>query len=1058
MLAPIKPPDECARLAELTSLGLLDTQPEERFDRITRTARRLFGVATALVSLVDAERQWFKSAQGLDARETARDISFCGHTILADDAFIIEDAALDARFADNPLVRGAPHIRFYAGMPLHGPHGHRIGTLCLIDPAPRRFDAADLTALGDLAMLAEVQCHTRQLNQDMLLAHANAARLRAIFDNVVDGILTIDEAGIVEAINPAAERIFGYGAEEVLGQNIKMLMPEPYHGEHDDYLRRYRADGLARVVGAGREVRGRRKDGGVFPLELAVSEMSIDGRRAFSGIVRDISERRRLEHLQAQFSAIIANSTDAIMSKTLDGLVTSWNPAAEQMFGFNAAEMMGRPMALLLPPGYADEEERILARIGFGEHIAHFETLRRNKSGAVFPVSVTISPVRDERGVVVGASKIARDISERKRVELALLTANGELAASTQLQRAILNSANFSMIATDVNGLVTMFSAGAERMLGYADAELVGRHTPALIHDPDEMLRRAAALGDELGRVIEPGFETFVAKAREGLAHESEWTYVRKDGCRLPVMLSVTALRDESGELTGFLGIAYDLTERKKVERMKHEFISTVSHELRTPLTSIRGSLGLLVAGMAGAIAPSALPLLEIANNNCERLVRLINDILDIEKIESGNMRFDLRGQSVLALVRQAVEATGAYAAGLGVTLALQADDDGDDYLAPLDADRLTQVIVNLLSNAAKFSPAGAVVKVGVGREGNAIRVTVRDQGPGIDEQFQGRIFEKFAQADSSDTRQKGGTGLGLSISKAIIEKHHGRIGFHSTPGAGAEFYIELPAAPAPLPAAAPSAGQGRILICEDDPDIAKLIGNMLWQGGWSSDIAGNAAQARALLDSGDYAAMTLDLSLPGEDGLSLLTTMRADAKSASLPVVVVSAKADDGDGGLRGGAVGVIDWLTKPIDEAKLRQALRKATRCGDGAAPSVLYIEDDPDLAQVVSILLAPMLAVTHAGNLAEALAALAARRFGLIILDLNLPDGNGADLLANLPEINADTPLMIFSGEEPGRAMRDRVALALIKSRTSNEQLLTTIHNLIGRLRARDPVKEE
>ncbi|MGH6638871.1 MAG: ATP-binding protein [Polaromonas sp.] len=387
----------------------------------------------------------------------------------------------------------------------------------------------------------------------------------------------------------------------------------------------------------------------------------------------------------------------------------------------------------------------------------------------------------------------------RKRSREVVRTLNHQLSESTELQQAILNSANFSIISTDVNGMIRLFNNGAHRMLGYLSDEIVARHTPGLLHDETEMAARAQQLSHELGTPIKPGFEVLVARARGGLADEQEWTYIRKDGSRFPVMLSVTALWEEQLALTGFLCIAYDLTERKKVENMKNEFISTVSHELRTPLTSIRGALGLLSAGTVGAIPAAAKNLLDIANNNCERLVRMINDILDIEKIESGNMRFNAVTQRILPLAKQAIGATQAYAAQFQVKFELQPDAE-DAYVA-VDADRITQVIVNLLSNAAKYSPPGASVEVQLVRQSGFLRLSVTDHGEGIDDHFRASIFQKFSQADSSDTRKKGGSGLGLSISKAIIEMHQGRIDFRSERGVNTEFFFELPLAAIPAQA-----------------------------------------------------------------------------------------------------------------------------------------------------------------------------------------------------------------------------------------------------------------
>jgi signal transduction histidine kinase len=252
----------------------------------------------------------------------------------------------------------------------------------------------------------------------------------------------------------------------------------------------------------------------------------------------------------------------------------------------------------------------------------------------------------------------------------------------------------------------------------------------------------------------------------------------------------MTDLRNEKQELTGFLGVAYDLTERKKIENMKSEFISTVSHELRTPLTSIHGALDLLAAGVAGELQPDVRTLLDIANEDCNRLVRLVNDILDAEKIASGNMRFDMAVQPLRPLLDQAIAATQAYAAQYGVSFALEADAG---CRVRADADRIIQVMINLLSNAAKYSHFGTIVRVRLTETEGGVRVSVIDRGEGIPDEFHDRIFQRFAQADGSDSRKKSGTGLGLSICKAIIEKHRGHISFRSTPGVGSEFYFELP-------------------------------------------------------------------------------------------------------------------------------------------------------------------------------------------------------------------------------------------------------------------------
>ncbi len=390
-----------------------------------------------------------------------------------------------------------------------------------------------------------------------------------------------------------------------------------------------------------------------------------------------------------------------------------------------------------------------------------------------------------ERMVSTRTAELSQEIQDRKRAEQSL-------EETLSLMKAIFDGANQTIIATDIFGIIRSFNRTAERLLGYAADEVIGKVTPEIIHIADEVINRAAVLSKELGFPVEPGFETFVAKTRMmALPDDNEWTYVRKDGSKFPVLLSVTALRDTEGHITGYVNIGYDITERKKVDRLKNEFISTVSHELRTPLTSIRGSLGLIAGGLAGAMPPQAKPLIEIAMNNCERLVRLINDILDIEKIESGKMEFRNRPFALVPLLEQTILANEAYGRQFGVRFRLEFD--GSHARVNADPDHLTQVVTNLLSNAVKFSPSGSEVLVSVKRVDGKIRVSVIDQGPGIPEAFRARIFQKFAQADASDSRQKGGTGLGLNICKAIIEKLNGIIGFETEVGKGTLFFFELP-------------------------------------------------------------------------------------------------------------------------------------------------------------------------------------------------------------------------------------------------------------------------
>ncbi len=736
------------------------------------------------------------------------------------------------------------------------------------------------------------------------------------------------------------------------------------------------------------------------------------------------------------------------------------------------------------------------------------------------------------------------------------------LRETTALQKAILESANFAIISADQNGIISTFNVAAERLLGYAAQDLIGKCTPAIFHDPDEVVRRAQALSTELGMNIQPGFDAFVAKARMGEADENQWTYIHKGGGRFKADLSVTALRNSQGDVTGFLGIAYDvtermrimddlnrfkqaldntldmifmfepdslrfvylskgavesmgyardelmtmtpcqikplmpepvfrsaiaplvsgekpsmqfetvhrhkdghdfpvevflqlvktgegkglfvaivrdITERKKIDLMKNEFVSTVSHELRTPLTSIRGSLGLLAGGVAGELSARAKPLIDIAYKNSERLVHLINDILDIEKIESGQMTFNIHPQALMPFIELALEANHAYGEQYGVKFGLVTALPG--VKVSMDGDRLMQVMSNLLSNAAKFSPPNGRVDINVERRGAMIRVSVTDQGSGIPSAFRDKIFQKFSQADTSDTRQKGGTGLGLSISKAIIERMGGQLAFDAQRETGAMFYFDMPEWRESLLGSVP-----RILVCEDDPDVASFLEVMLTGNGFDVDVVHDAAHAKQMLSVNRYTAMTLDIGLPDQDGATLIRELRGQEATRTLPIMVVSAQVEQARKDLNGGGFAVLDWLSKPIDQGRLLGALKQAAANGGNHKPRILHIEDDPDVRQVVSSMAQDIADFDYAGNLRQAADRLEQQRYDLIILDLGLPDGSGWDVLPLLGVLNPQPPVVIFSVQNVASEDARKTAAALVKSQISNQELIDTLNTLI------------
>lgn len=515
-----------------------------------------------------------------------------------------------------------------------------------------------------------------------------------------------------------------------------------------------------------------------------------------------------------------------------------------------------------------------------------------------------------------------------------------------------------------------------------------------------------------------------------------KWRIKLQDGTLRNIVIKGKPIINHDGKRLGAVVVINDETERLRMENIKNEFISTVSHELRTPLTSIRGSLGLILGGTTGDLPIKTKNLLEIAHNNCERLIRLINDILDIEKIEAGKMTFIMKVTSIDEILQTALETNQGLSEKYNVPIVLKGETH--DIKVNVDKDRLIQVITNLISNAMKFSPPGSNVTVCADIVQDKIKVAISDQGKGISTKFQKHIFEKFAQADSSSVRQQGGTGLGLSISKAIIERMGGQINFVSSEKVGTTFYFELPIYKEQINQKSHITSQSRILICEDDKDVANLLSIILAENDFSTDIAYSIAQAKKMLQNNHYDAMTLDLILPDGDGISLVRDLRAQHEQ--IPIIIITGKIEGKEDLLNSDAINILDWLNKPIDANQLNNVIRHIKKRLRTGKPSLLHIEDDSDLKKIVAKMLEKEVQLKAASTLNEAEDILSKENFDLVLLDLILPDGSGMELLPKL--CKQHIPVVVFSAFDLPKDYIQFVEAALTKSRTSDSELLAAI----------------
>lgn len=469
------------------------------------------------------------------------------------------------------------------------------------------------------------------------------------------------------------------------------------------------------------------------------------------------------------------------------------------------------------------------------------------------------------------------------------------------------------MVMFDADGAMLMVNTEIERQFGYLRTELIGQ--------PVDMLIPARLRSQHARRR-----EAFSRRPQTlPIGSDPDLVGLRKDGSEFFAEVGLTPIGTRDGTL--ILGVIVDVSERRRNERLKDEFVSTVSHELRTPLTSISGSLGLLVAQWGEKLPESAARLLVIAHKNSQRLVRLIGDILDIEKMEAGRVVFNLSRIDVCVLAEQAVESNRGFADAYGVRIRLDTESGDAEVIA--DPDRLSQVITNLLSNAVKFSPAGEEVLVVVEKVGEIVRVSVQDRGSGVPVDFRPHVFEKFAQSDATNSRQMGGTGLGLSIVKQIVERLGGEVDFADAPGGGTIFCVELPsrsgAACLDIDREA-GPGAARILLCEDDRDTAAAVRQQLRPAGFAVDLAFSAAAAMERAEAIDYVAFLVDLQLPDGDGIGLILHLRDQPKYQETPIVVVSINPSRGREDVRSTRLNVLGWLRKPVDFGQLVHILRNS------------------------------------------------------------------------------------------------------------------------------------
>ena len=781
-----------------------------------------------------------------------------------------------------------------------------------------------LSALADQAAIAlnNARLHEfqtgeaiRQRDESLSALRESNRKINNILESITDLYYQLDREWRFTDINKQTLVRFGKTREELLGKVIWEVFPRAVESEL--YPQFHKA--IEEMVPVHFDLVSKIVPGVWFEGHAYPSKMGL------SVYLRDITTRKDAERTNSFLAAIVESSDDAIVSKDLDGIINTWNRGAEGIFGYSPEEAIGQPATLLMPPDRFDEEPFILDKIRHGQRVEHYETIRRRKDGRLLDISLTISPIKNEKGKIVGASKIARDISERKR---------GEKQISFQAH--LLDAVEQAVIATDLNGTVVYWNSFAEGLYGWSAAEALGANIVEIV--PAAETRQQAV--------------EILTRLREGKSWSGEFLVRRKDGSVFPAMVTDSPIVSEQGELIGVVGVSVDISERKRAEeeraklheseraaraeaeranRLKDEFLATLSHELRNPLNVILGYAEVLLRSEEARSSQFVRRAAEILKRNALAQSRLVRDLLDLSRLHIGKLSLNREVVSLMTILNNAVETVSEDAAAKQIRIQIRFDTPEEVIFVDADPLRLEQVFWNLLNNAAKFTPARGSVTIRVSSRAGRVTLTVEDNGPGIEPEFLPHVFEMFRQADASSSRPHGGMGIGLALVRQLIGLHGGTVAVESVMGQGAKFTIELPATSetekslgfAPQMEAG-ALSQMRILVVDDSADTVDMLRRLFEMDGALVTTAPGGTEALEIAVEKHFDVVLSDISMPGMDGFEFVRRLRQIAKQRDVPVIALTGfgRAEDVD---RARAEGFLAHVTKPIEVNSLIDIMRK-------------------------------------------------------------------------------------------------------------------------------------
>ena len=779
---------------------------------------------------------------------------------------------------------------------------------------------------------------------------------QAILESALDSIIVMGDDGRVREFNPAAERMFGYKRADAVGAELaELIIPTEFRERHRQGLAHYLETGEGPLLGSRIEVPAVRVDGSRLMVELAITTNRVDGKAVFTAYLRDITQRKAGEEASHRLAAIVQSSDDAIISKDLEGIITSWNEGAVRLFGYTAEEVIGRSITILIPPYLLSEEPVILGKIRRGERIEHYATIRQRKDGTLLNLSLTVSPIKDQTGKVIGVSKIARDITERvqrdrrrdAQYSIASLT-SGEASLSetaSKILETIGRSGPWVFGALWLRQPDGALTCETTWQAAEGHVEKFGRETRSRLLPPGEGLPgKVLATGEAIWNADVSGDAAY-ARRSEASASGLHGALLfplsaprGRNGVIEMLSKSVVSPDDDLLRLVEALGIHIGLyIERKHTEEELHRqrdaaeaanqakdrFLAALSHELRTPLTPVL--MWACVTAADENLDPALREDVRMVCRNVELEARLIDDLLDLTRISQGKLQLKLQPCDVHALFGHALEIIRSQMTAKKLNISVDLSAASHQIVG--DPTRIQQVFWNLLKNAQKFTPPDGEIKVRTYDAAPGVIVfEISDNGPGIDPELMPKLFTAFEQG-SSPTE---GLGLGLAICKAIVSMHGGKIS--ANPGGngaqGATFTVELSTAPGKNvvdQAADKSAARPwrklRILMVEDHEHTALVMSRLLRQAGHEVLTANSVQSALDLLRTTTLDLLVSDLGLPDGNGFQV---MRELAKRGDAKGIAVSGYGMDDDVA-QSSAAGFSAHLTKPISPEQLKQAIKE-------------------------------------------------------------------------------------------------------------------------------------